>query len=185
MRALLTLLLGLIATQAAGQVRAVDMAKSRLAFVYTLEKKIAVEGRFPKFDARVVFDEKQPEKGSVKLEVDIVAIDTGTSDGDAEVKQGVWFDTSRFPKATFLSHSIKRRGERHYEALGTLSIKGTPREVAIPFTVAKAAGGGLDAKGSFTIRRLLFSVGVGQWADPNQVADEVEVKFNLLLGAPR
>lgn len=185
MRTLLALLLVLETTHVFAQARSVDMAKSRLAFVYTMERKITVEGRFPKFGAQVVFDEKQPEKGSIRIEIDIAAIDTGSSDGDAEAKQRVWFDTSKFPKASFSSSAIKRIGERRYEALGTLTIKNGSREVVVPFIVANAAGGGLVTQGSLTIKRLAFGVGVEQWTDVSQIADEVEVKFNLALGAPR
>ena len=185
MRILLALVIGFWGVQAFAQARIVDLAKSRLAFVYTMEKRIAVEGRFPKFAAQIVFDEKQPEKGSIRIEIDIAAIDTGSSDGDNEVRQRAWFDTAKFPRANFSSSTIKRTGERRYEALGTLSIKGASREVIVPFTVANAAGGGLVTQGAVTVKRLAFGVGLEQWTDVSQIADEVEIKFNLTLGAPR
>ena len=177
------LALGLVLAQpASAQVRAVDAAKSKLAFVYTVEKTIAVEGRFPKYAAQVRFDEKQPEKGSVTLDIDLGAIDTGSADGDTEAKRPLWFDVPKFPKATFASTTIKKVGEGRYEAAGKLTIKGKVRDVVAPFTTAPAAGGGLTATGKLVIRRLLFDIGTGQWADVTQVADDVEVRFTLVLG---
>jgi len=170
------------ALPAAAQVRAVDFAKSRLAFVYTIDQKVAVEGRFPKYSAQVRFDEKQPEKGSVTLEIELGAIDTGNSDGDTEARRPLWFDVPKFPKAAFTSTAIRKTGEGRYEAAGKLAIKGKTRDVVAPFTVAAAPGGGLTAQGKLVIKRLLFDIGTGQWADVTQIADDVEVRFTLVLG---
>ena len=172
------------AAPAFAQNRTVDTAKSRLAFVYTIDQKVAVEGRFPRYSAQVAFDEKQPEKGSVKLEIEIGAIDTGNGDGDTEAKRPLWFDVAKFPRATFLSTSIRKAGEGRYEALGKLTIKGKTRDAVSPFTVKPGAGGGLVAEGKIVVKRLLFDIGTGQWADVTQVADDVEVKFSLVLGPP-
>ena len=144
--------------------------------------KAYVEGRFPKYSAQVRFDEKQPDKGSVTLEIELGAIDTGNSDGDTEAKRPLWFDVPRFPKATFTSTAIKKVGEGRYEAAGKLAIKGKTRDVVAPFTVAAAPGGGLTAQGKLVIKRLLFDIGTGQWADVTQIADDVEIRFTLVLG---
>ena len=73
-------------------------------------------------------------------------------------------------------------GEGRYEAAGKLTIKGKVRDVVAPFTTAPAAGGGLTTQGKLVIKRLLFDIGTGQWADVTQVADDVEVRFTLVLG---
>lgn len=167
------------------QGRTVDMAKSRIAFVYTIDQKIKVEGRFPKFSAQVAFDEKQPDKGSVKLEIDLAAIDTGNADGDSEARRPLWFDVPKFPQAAFVSSAIRKTGEGRFEAAGKLTIKGKARDAIAPFTTTPQPGGGLIAQGRLVIKRLLFDVGTGQWADVTQIADEVEVQFTLVLGAPK
>lgn len=176
---------GLVAGVALAQVRPLDTGRSRVAFVYTVEKKITVEGRFPKFSAQVVFDERAPEKGSVKIDIDVAAIDTGSAEGDTEAKRPMWFDTPKFATASFVSTALRRTGGQRYEALGRLTIKGTAREATIPFTTAAAPGGGLRAQGSLSIKRLAFGVGTGLWADTSQIADEVEVRFDLALGPPK
>ncbi len=174
-----------LAFPAWAQMRTLDSAKSRLAFVYTVDQKITVEGRFPKYSAQVVFDEKQPEKGSVRLEIDLAAIDTGNADGDTEARRPLWFDVPKFPKATFVSTSMRKLGDGRYEAAGQLTIKGKARDAVAPFTVAAAPGGGLTAQGKLVIKRLVFDIGTGQWADVTRIADEVEVRFTLALGPVR
>lgn len=183
--ALFAVLLLAAAIPASAQNRAVDYAKSSIAFVYTVDKKIPVEGRFPKFTAQVSFDEKQPEKGSVRLEIELGAIDAGSPEGDTEAKRPLWFNVEKFPRATFTSSTIKRTGEGRYEAAGELNIKGQSRPVTIAVATTPAAGGSTTARGQFVIKRLLFGVGEKQWADVTQIADEVEVKFTLLLGPAR
>lgn len=174
-----------LALPVAAQTRPVDTARSRLAFVYTIDKKVTVEGRFPKFAAQVVFDAAQPEKGSVRLDIELGAIDTGSADGDSEARRPLWFDVPRFPTATFVSSAIRRTTDGKYEAVGKLTIKGKSRDAVIPFSATPAPGGGLSAQGRLVVQRLAFDVGTGQWADVTQIADEVEVRFQLALGPAR
>ena len=37
------------------------------------------------------------------------------------------------------------------------------------------------ATGSFTIQRLAFKIGEGEWTDTSMVSDEVQVRFKLVL----
>jgi len=48
-------------------------------------------------------------------------------------------------------------------------------------TLAPTAGGLHTASGSFTLRRLEFRIGDGDWNDPSLVADEVLVRLRLVL----
>ena len=47
-------------------------------------------------------------------------------------------------------------------------------------TPGPAAGQG-TASGSFTLKRLDFRLGEGEWADVSAVANEVQVRFRLQL----
>jgi len=60
------------------------------------------------------------------------------------------------------------------------------REIAAPFTVADA-NGVRTVDGQFTLKRLQYKVGEGEWADPETVADDIVVHFRFALslqGAP-
>jgi hypothetical protein len=52
--------------------------------------------------------------------------------------------------------------------------------VLVPATVTQSGGNTLAA-GSFTIKRLEYKIGEGEWNDPSLVADEVQVRFKLTL----
>ena len=50
----------------------------------------------------------------------------------------------------------------------------------VPVQLAQA-GGTSTASGSFTIKRLEFKIGDGEWSDTSIVADDVQVSFKLAL----
>jgi polyisoprenoid-binding protein YceI len=130
-------------------------------------------------------DEAKPEAASVKLEIDLLSIDTGSSEADTEVKRPLWFDVAKHPKAGFVSSTVRKLGDNRYEAAGKLTIKGKTSDAVVPFTTAAAPGGGLAAQGKLTIKRLDFGVGTGLWADTSEISNEVEVRFNIVLGPPK
>jgi polyisoprenoid-binding protein YceI len=173
------LLAALAVGPALAQQREVDTKRSQVSFTYTLEKKITAEGAFPKWRAEVAFDDKQLAKSSVRFEIELAAIATGSSDSDNEAVRAGWFDVANHPLATFVSDSVRKLADDRYEAVGKLTIKGNTRDASIPFTLFPLAGGGLVAQGKFIVQRLAFGVGD---ADTSQVADEVEVQFNLVVG---
>ena len=61
-----------------------------------------------------------------------------------------------------------------------LSIKGSTHDLVVPVTLTQA-GGTSTATGAFTIKRLDFKIGEGEWADTSMVANDVQVKFKLSL----
>ena len=53
--------------------------------------------------------------------------------------------------------------------------------MTVPVALAQAAGGLTTASGAFALKRLVFKIGEGEWADTSMVADEVQVKFRLVF----
>ena len=51
----------------------------------------------------------------------------------------------------------------------------------MPLTLKKDAAGNNLAEGSFTIKRLDYKIGEGEWADPETVANEVIVRVRMVL----
>ena len=151
--------------------------KSSLSFV-SKQMGVPVEGKFRKFDARLVVDPAKPEAGKVQLDIDLASIDAGSKDADDEVKSKNWFNVALFPKASFVSTSVKVLGGGKYEALGKLTLKGTTRDISVPFAVKADAAGALF-EGGFTLKRLQFKIGEGVWGDTDTVADDVQIRFKV------
>lgn len=156
--------------------------KSQIVFV-TKQMGVPVEGSFKKFDAQVAFDPKKPEGGSVALQIDTASAGFGVPMSDAELPKQPWFDAAHFPQASFQSGAIKALGEGKFEMAGKLTIKGTTKQVTVPVSIAPAAGGGnySVASGSFTIQRLDYKVGEGEWTDTSVVGNDVQVRFKFTL----
>ena len=154
-------------------------AQSEIAFV-SKQMGVPVEGRFRKFDAQLAFDPSRPETAKLAFSVDIASATLGSPEPDAELPKAPWFNTSKFPQATFQSSAVKGLGGGKFEVTGKLTIKGTVRDVTVPVALAQS-GTTTMASGQFTIKRLAFKIGEGEWSDTGMVADDVQVKFKLAL----
>lgn len=154
-------------------------AGSEIVFV-SKQMGVPVEGRFKKFDAQVDFDPKKPAAGRISLNVDLGSVSLGAPEVQAELSKPEWFDAAHFPKAGFQSASIKAVGAGKFEVGGKLTLKGQTQDTVVPVVLSQA-GGLTTASGSFVLKRLAYKVGGGDWADPSLVADDVQVKFKLVL----
>jgi polyisoprenoid-binding protein YceI len=154
-------------------------AQSEIVFT-SKQMGVPVDGKFKKFDANVAFDPKQPATSHINFTVDLTSASLGAPEFDAELVKPEWFDAKKAPSATFQSTSVKANGAAKFDVAGKLTIKGSVRDVVVPVTLAQA-GGTTTATGSFTIKRLDYKIGDGDWADTSTVANDVQVKFKLAL----
>jgi polyisoprenoid-binding protein YceI len=153
--------------------------KSQITFV-SKQMGVPVEGTFRRFDAQVAFDPRKPDGGTVALQIDTASASLGVPMSDAELPKPPWFDTAHFPHATFQSGTIKALGDGRFEMAGKLTIKNISRQVTVPVSIAPA-GNYAVATGSFTIQRLDYKVGDGEWTDTSVVGNDVQVRFKFTL----
>ncbi len=161
----------------------VDMDKSSLGFT-AKQSGGDVDGRFEKFDAQIVFADADLDGSSFKVEVDTGSVNTEDDDRDTLLRGEDLFDTSKYPKARFVTTGFTRKSPGNYEAQGKLTVRDVTRDIRLPFTFATAQEGGQTVgwlKGGVTLKRLNFGVGQGDWKDTSEVANEVQVKFSLRL----
>lgn len=157
-------------------------AQSEITFV-AKQLGVPLDGKFKRFSAQTSFDPKSPQTSKIAFTVDLgsVAINPDT---DVELAKPEWFNTPKFPKATFQSTAIKAVAPGRFEVAGKLAIKGNARDLVVPMTLTQA-GGLSTATGGFVLKRLDFKIGDGEWADPSVVANDVQVKFKIVLqGVP-
>ncbi len=154
-------------------------AGSEIAFT-TKQMGVPVEGKFGKFTAQIALDPKKPETGTVAFTIDTGSARFGSAELDAEVPKATWLNVPKFPQATFQSSVIKAAGPGRFDVSGKLAIKGVLRDVTVPVQVVQAAGTS-TASGSFTIKRLAFKVGEGEWTDTSMLADDIQIRFKLQL----
>ena len=135
-------------------------------------------GRFGAFDAQIRFDSDDLDNAVINAAVDLGSVDAGSNDRNASLPERGWFDTARFPRATFRSSAVRAVGGDGYEADGTLTIKGVDRPVTMPFTLA-VMGERAVADGQLALDRTVFGIGQGDFAGPEWVATEVSVAVHI------
>jgi polyisoprenoid-binding protein YceI len=154
-------------------------AQSEIAFV-SKQFGVPVGGKFKKFDAELAFDPKKADAARVSFTVDLLSADIGNNETEAELKKPGWFNSAKVPQATFTSTSVKAVGGGKFEFAGKLAIKGISQPVVVPVTLTQNSGV-TKAVGSFTLKRLDFKIGDGEWNDVSIVANEVAVNVKLAL----
>jgi polyisoprenoid-binding protein YceI len=157
-----------------------DPAKSSVAAVFK-QMNVPVEAKFKTFTAQIDYDAAHPEAAKASVDIQTASMDLGDPEYNREVSKKEWFNTAQFPKASFVSTSIKPAGAGKLNVAGKLTIKGKTADVSFPLTV-KAEAGKQVFEGQLPIKRLAFNIGEGEWKDTSMVADEVVIKFRVTAG---
>jgi polyisoprenoid-binding protein YceI len=169
------------AVQAAPAKWAVDPAGSRLSFASKYSGD-AFTGSFRRFTAEIAFDPAQLPASKIVVSVDMSSVTTGDSDRDETLPTGEWFDTKKFPRATFTSTAIKAAGPGRYTATGNLNIKGVTRPATLAFGL-KITGDKAESIGQLTLDRSQFGVGQGQFKGGETIP--LAVTVNTAIRATR
>jgi polyisoprenoid-binding protein YceI len=177
----LALSLGLVlgsAVFATSALAGIDTAKSSVTATFK-QMNVPVDGKFSKMSGNIVFDPANLPAAKAQLDVDVTSFDLGSAEYNDEVAGKDWFDAKEFPKATFVSSSIKAGTNGSYTASGTLTIRGKSANVAIPVQYKKD-GASQVFDGVLPIKRLQYGIGQGEWSDTSLVADDVQLKFHIV-----
>jgi len=156
-----------------------DAAKSSLTFKGTYQGG-PFDGRFGKFEAAIAFDEADLSKAKFDVKINVASAATESSERDDTLKTPEFFDSARFPQAHFVTESFGKGSDGGLEAKGSLTIRNITKPVTLK--VKFVAGGNtatLDV--DTTLNRLDFDLGVGgDWAD---IGKDVPVHGHLVLTA--
>ena len=154
-----------------------DLAHSKVSAVFK-QMNVPLDASFKKFAAQIDYDAAKPEASRASVEIDTASLDLGEAEMNKEVAAKSWFNSAQFPKATFVSSSIKPAGAGKLTVSGKLTIKGKSADVSFPLNV-KADASKQVFEGALPIKRLAFNVGEAEWKDTSIVADEVTIKFSI------
>ncbi len=170
----------LMAASGGSSAQGVLIDRSEIRFV-SKQLGSSVVGKFRKWRANVDFRPKDLAHSRAEFEIELSSIDLASEQSESELRRADWFDTAQFPVARFASSGVKNLGVDRYEIAGQLSMKGTTRDVVIPMVLKRDASGNSVAQGQFTLNRLDFGIGDGMWAATDNVANEVAVRFRMVL----
>lgn len=155
-----------------------DNAKSNLQITFK-QMEVPVQASFKRYTVSIDLNEKQIEQSKTQVEIDMNSLELPAPEYNSEVRKKEWFNAAQFPKATFVSTSMKLISPGKLQVSGNLSIKGKVIATSFPLNY-KTEGTQQSFEGSLPIKRLVFGIGDGEWKDTSMVADEVIIKFKVV-----
>jgi polyisoprenoid-binding protein YceI len=90
-------------------------------------------GRFGGASGKIVFNGSQPDRSKASIDVDVAGIDTPSAKLNDELKRN-FFETDKFPKATFVSKAITLTGKSTADITGDLTLHGVTKPVTLHTT---------------------------------------------------
>lgn len=163
----------------AGSAFSLVAARSSLTYGFT-QAGAEDQGRFGSF--AVSFD---PAAGRLQVVIDMRSLDTGDQQRNDILGGRDFFDVAQYPQSRFIASHIAKTATG-YEAMGSLTLRGVTRNIAVPFTWRTAIEQGRPVghlSGRMTVRRLDFGVGQGQWQSTEWVGNDVTLRYSLTLSA--
>lgn len=147
-----------------------------------------IQGEFTDFTVQLSFDPNDLANSRVVTNIQMQAFDSGDASRDDMLPNQDWFAVQKFPLASFVATEFvadsSNTSQQQFIAKGTLTIRDQSQPLAIPFTwTPNEAGDQATISAIVSINRLNYDVGAGDWADPQTVAHDVQVRFKLVMAA--
>lgn len=110
----------------------IDSTHSEIGFKVKHMMFTNVSGKFDSYEGVIETEENDFSTAKISFSAAINSINTSNADRDNHLKSGDFFDAENFPNLTFISSSFSKVKDHNYELTGTLTIKGTSKEVKLP-----------------------------------------------------
>ena len=141
---------------------------------------------FSGVDGTLVYDAADVSKSSVQVTLPLSGLNGFSEKFNAHLNSGDFFDSAKFPAATFKSTKVEAAGEGKLKVTGDLTIKDVTKPVVLDVTLNKSGEGnnggakiGFDATAA--IKRTDFGLGM---AVP-MVSDEVTLRITTEANTPK
>lgn len=166
----------------------IDAAHSEISFKVKHLMISTVTGKFDKFDATVIAENEDFTDASISFEADVNSINTGNEQRDGHLKGEDFFAADQFPKITFVSNKIEKKGEGEYAVTGDFTVRGVTKPVTLnvehagtvvdPYGQTKA---GFEATGKINRKDFGLNWSAVTEAGGIVVSDEVKLILNVQL----
>lgn len=164
----------------------IDAAHSEISFKVKHLMITNVTGSFTKFDATIESEAADFSDAKISFEADTNSITTNNEQRDGHLKSADFFAADKFPKLSFQSKSITKKGEDSYTLTGDLTIRDTTKTVELnveyggtitdPYGQVKS---GFEIKGK--INRKDFGLTWAAVTEAGGIVLSDEVKLNLAV----
>ncbi|MEJ0060582.1 MAG: cytochrome b/b6 domain-containing protein [Terricaulis sp.] len=155
----------------------VDRGASSIHFTGTHAGN-AFEGAFSRWRADIRFDPNNLDASSARVTIETASASDGVPLHDQSLPQEEWFDVANHPTAIFRTTRIRARGANTYEARGSLTLKGQPITLALPFTL-RFEGDRAIMEGTASIDRREADLGQASDPDAEFVSREIGIVVHV------
>ena len=165
---------------AAPETYVLDSAHSFPRFSYNHFGYSTQVGRFNKTTGKIIYD-KEAKTASVDIVIDTTSVDNGFPVFNEHLRSEDFFDTAKYPTATFKSTKVIFEGDKPSAIEGKLTIKGISKPVTLTVTTFHAMPHPTNKKDAIganaftTVKRSEFNA--GKYA-PN-VGDEIRIDLGV------
>jgi len=138
------------------------------------------EGGFNKFTGSINLVNQKPEESSVNVDIETSSVFTDTDALTKHLQTGDFFESEKFPKASFASTKIvndSANGANNYTVTGDLELRGVKKTVTFPATISVDPAN-VSVKSEFSINRKDFGIVYAGKAD-DLIRDDVVIKLDL------
>ena len=165
---------------------AIDPQHSQVDFGIKHMAISTVHGRFAISNGVIDLDESNVDDSSVKATVNVLSVDTGEAARDKHLNSPDFFDTAKFPTATFTSTKIAKTGGG-YDVMGDLTLHGVTKPVTLHMEAPSKEQIGMDKlphrgfTATTTIHRQDFGLvwnGTLKSGD-SMLGDDVKMTFDI------
>jgi polyisoprenoid-binding protein YceI len=94
--------------------------------------------QFGQGEGTLEFDQADPTKSSVKVTIPLSSLNSSVPDLDDDFRSDSFFDTAKFPTATFTSTKVEKAGaQNQFKVIGELNMHGVTKPVTLDVTLIK------------------------------------------------
>jgi len=109
----------------------IDSAHSQITFSVRHMMISNVHGRFEKFTGEVDFNEADPTRSLVNVQIEAESINTKEPQRDGHLRSADFFDVANFPVIGFKSTRVEKVNDTHGRIYGDLTLHGVTHEVVL------------------------------------------------------
>jgi len=109
----------------------IDPAHSQIQFTIRHMMISNVRGRFENFTGVVEFNEQDPTRSSVDVQIEAASINTREAQRDGHLKSPDFLNADKYPYLTFKSKRIEKTDATHGRMIGVLTIRDIAKEVVL------------------------------------------------------
>lgn len=166
----------------------IDSAHSQIHFTVRHMMISKVRGQFESFSGEVNYDEENPTRTTVDIQIDAASLNTKEAQRDGHLKSPDFLDVANYPVVRFQSTKVEQTSADSGKLYGNLTIRDVTKPVVLDVEYAGQAQspwGNISAgfSGSTAINRKEWGLNWNQALETGGVlvGDKIQIEIELEL----